>query len=357
MRVRGARMSKKRKGRCPCSTRCDERRVPSVNLVLEKGLCTSNELRQELQERGIGKSVIRKSVEFLSSNQCKRVETLVCKAEKKPLQFPKHGRLFYRKNIQTDLKTERILSLLTPLQTRILEKFSKHHRSTYYFSPYDLRKLVPYAGNSVEYAISRLSKLGLVEMVTLGGFAFFTEPKNADLLRSRTKEITLENKVEFAIVQRIHELIMNLYPLGLITNLKTAIRPRTEEVLRLTGGMTFDIFYMFREPVMGKKYLAVDVYSRIPVNGYIVNSFLKKLEWAKTGARKGSDYSLKDKTHGMIVFKNSTRKGIDIANKRGIRFIRLTDAKINSDVLHKEIEDKMQSSITPEQIEKYLQDD
>jgi hypothetical protein len=321
--------------------------VTAVNLVLERGLCTSNELRQELQERGVGKSVIRKSVEFLSANQCKRVETLIWKAEKKPLRFPKHGKLFYRKNIRNDLKTERILSLLTPLQTRILEKFSKQHRSTYYFSLYDLRKLVPYAGNSVEYTISRLSKLGLVEMVALGGFAFFTEPKNTNLLRSRTREIILEDKVEFAIVQRVHELIMNLYPLGLIMNLKAAIRPHTEEVLRLTGGMTFDIFYEFREPVMGKKYLAVDVYSRIPVNGYVVNSFLKKLEWAKTGGRKRPDYSLRNKTYGMIVFKNSTRKGIDLANEHGIRFIRLADTKINYDDLRKEMEDRMEPSITP----------
>ena len=327
----------------------------AVNLVLETGLCTSNELRQGLEEKGIGKSAIRKSLEFLSANQCRNVEALTWKTEKKPLQFPKHGRLFYKKKIRTRLKTERILNLLTPLQTRILGKFSKQHRSIYYFSLYDLRKLIPYAGNAVEYALSRLSKLGLIEMVTLSGFPFYTEPENVDRLRAELRDVMVEDKVEFAVIQRVHELVMNLYPLGLIANLGGAMRPHKEGALRLTGGMTFDIFYEFREPVMGKRFLAVDVYSRIPVNGFVVNSFLKKIEWARTGGRKKPEYNLRDRTCGMIVFRNSTRKAIDLANKHGIRYIRFSDVKTNYDDLRKEIEGKMEPPIvTSQHIEELL---
>jgi hypothetical protein len=337
-------MTKKEKEECPCPVACHQRRAMAVNFILKKESCTSNELRLELRDKGIGTSVIRKSIEFLSSNQCRKVETLYWKAGNKILQFPKHGRLFYRKNIGSGSKTERVLGLLTPLQVGILKKFSKLHQSIYYFSLYDLRRLMPSAGNSVDYAVDRLTKLDLIKAIALGGFDIYTEPKNTDKLRAEEREVIVENKVEFAVIHRIHELMMNLYPLHLITNLHEAVRPHTKEALSRTGGMTFDIFYEFREPIMDKKFLAIDVYSRIPVNGYVINSFLKKIEWAKISIRGRITYNLRDRTFAMIVFRNSTRKAIDIANKHGIRFIRLADAKIDYKALRKETESEIQDA-------------
>lgn len=131
---------------------------------------------------------------------------------------------------------------------------------------------------------------------------------------------------------------MNLYPLNWITEFKGAIRARTKEALKITGGMTFDIFWEFREPIMGRNFLVIDVYARIPVNDYVVNPFIKNIEWAKTSFRGKPPYYLKDKTYGMIVFRNATRRAIELANKHKIRFIRLSDIKVDYDNLRKKVE-------------------
>ncbi len=139
-------------------------------------------------------------------------------------------------------------------------------------------------------------------------------------------------------MKQVHELIMNLYPLNLIIGYSDCIRPHTPETLTITGGMTFDIFYRFFDPVSEKSYLAIDVYTRIPVTGYTVHSFAKKIEWAEVRTRKGSTNYLKGKTYGMIVYRNATKKAINVANRLGLRFIRLSDIKVNYTSLKKEIE-------------------
>lgn len=80
-----------------------------------------------------------------------------------------------------------------------------------YFSAYDLRKLTPSAGNNVEYAVSRLFRLGLIRKVTLGKTDFFVDPSLFFEFESQKQSIIIEDKTEYALVQRVHELIMNLY--------------------------------------------------------------------------------------------------------------------------------------------------
>ena len=92
---------------------------------------------------------------------------------------------------------------------------------------------------------------------------------------------------------------------------------------------SFDIFYQFLEPVAGKSYMAVDAYTRIPVTGYMVHSFAKKIEWAKTITQNNTTNYLRDRTYGIIVFRNATRKAIRTANRLGIRFLRLSDLRID----------------------------
>lgn len=125
--------------------------------------------------------------------------------------------------------------------------------------------------------------------------------------------------------------------MDLIPEYRCRIRPHTQDVLKTTGGMTFDIFYEFCEPVMGRRYLAVDVYSRLTVTGYTVNTFMKKIAWARTRTSDKTSLCLKDQTHGLIVFKKATRKAIELANKNRIRFIRLSDVKTNYDTLREEV--------------------
>ncbi len=132
---------------------------------------------------------------------------------------------------------------------------------------------------------------------------------------------------------------MHLYPKDIITDYHGRIRPKTQDILIVTGGMSFDLFYQFRDPIVGKSYLAVDVYTRFPVSGFIINTFAKKIEWAKTGPRKNSTNYLKDKTHGMIVFLNATRKAMPTAKRLEIKLLRVfDDLRIDYKAIRQEIE-------------------
>jgi hypothetical protein len=222
----------------------------------------------------------------------------------------KHGRLFFEKSISAfDLRVK-IVNLLTPLQRRILDKFTRVNLRVYYFSMYDIRKLLPYPGNVVEYSVMRLVKLGFINRVNLGHTAFYVRCSRLTKLIEQSETAIVDDKTEFALIKQVHELIMHLYPANLIIDYHDCIRPHTPENLAITGGMAFDIFYQFRNPLAGRNYLAVDVYARIPVSGYMVHSFMKKIEWAKNRSRTKTFSYLKDKTFGIIIFRNATKKAI-----------------------------------------------
>lgn len=333
-------------GKCPCTKMCKERKDVAVNLVLKKEVCTSTDLKAMLLEEGLGKSAIRKSIEFLSSGKCDKIDFLYCQLPKgkKPIQFVGQGRLFFKKYVEKSELKSKILCLLTPFQKRILEKFTKHHKDIYYFSLYDLRKLSPYPGISVIYAVQRLSKLGWIKIVRMGGVQFCVESKNLARLRNQEEEAVLEDKTEYVVVKKVHELVMNLYPSNLITNFRGVIRPSTGDVLGLTGGMAFDIFYQLNEPIGQKRFLAIDVYTRIPVTGFVVNSFIKKIEWASTKSGTNENHILKNRTFGMIVYRNSTPEAIRLANKNGIRFLRLSDIKVKYEDVQKEASSLLKSA-------------
>lgn len=326
---------------CPCSENCSEKRPVAVNLVFEKGACSASELKILLSKSGLGVYAQRRSLEFLGAGNCKLIDFVKTRTGSKPLRFGRRGKLFYSLNSPAGNLEITILSLLTPLQRRMFEKFTKINRRVFYFSLYDLRKMHPYPGNVVEYAVGRLEKLGLIQKVSSKQTEFFVYPSRISEFVSQENTIILDDKAEYAVIKTIHELIMNLFPSNLISGYTDRIRPQSPDTLTITGGMTFDIFYPFREPIAGRNYLAIDVYTRIPVNGYMVNSFIKKIEWAKTRTRNKTTNYLKDKTFGMIVFRNATKKAIEIANNRGIRFLRLSDVKIDYKTLRDAIEKEM----------------
>jgi hypothetical protein len=188
--------------------------------------------------------------------------------------------------------------------------------------------MLPYASSSIEYGLQRLCQLRFIVQKRLGKTTFYTTPKNRDLLINEKENILHEDQTEYIIIQTVHELIMNLYPLNLIRTFSGAIRPDKKDILEVTEGMTFDIFYRLAKSIEEKQFLAIDVYTRLPVNGYVVNSFLKKIEWSN---------HLKDKTFGMIVYKNATLPAINIANRNGIRFVRLSDLKINDRAIRESV--------------------
>jgi len=322
--------------KCPCELQCEQRREDAVNLVLKKRFCTSNEIKAMLREKGLGEYTIRKNLEFLRLRKCRRIDALN-RNNRRFLQFKGHGRAFFVKTLPKHILLRKINRFLTNLQKEILLKFTKHHKSVYYFSMYDLKKMIPYVGNSVEYAVQRLSDLDFIEGIRIGQTQFFVEAQNKERLKGESKDVLVKDKTEFKTIKTIHEIIMNIYPLNLLS-LTGAIRPRNQHKLTLTGGMTFDIFYRFKKKLGDMEFLAIDVYTRVPVNGYVVNSFLKKIEWAANKLRSRTVYPLRNKTFGMIVFRNATPRSIRLANEKGIRFIRLSDIKIDYDEIRRNVE-------------------
>ena len=157
-------------------------------------------------------------------------------------------------------------------------------------------------------------------------------------MQSEETSIIVNDLAEFSVIKIVHELIMNLYPPNIMFSYDNTIRPRKRETLKITGGMTFDLFYRFRENVIEKKFFAVDVYTRYPVTGYSVNSFVKKIEWAKTFEKDKFANNLAGNTYGMIVFRIATPGAIRKANSLGIRFLRLSDLKINFKELYEKVE-------------------
>ena len=309
--------------------------------MLERRVCSSSELRAHLTDNGLGELVIRKSLGFLKSGQCRKVSVLMYRQGDRFARFHKGGLLFFRTTFKkTELKT-RIRNQLTRLQEQILQNIEKQSSKAKYLATYELKRILPYAGVAVGYAIGKLYDLELVEKYNVGGTTFYAESRNIKYLRDHQEDVSIEDKAEFAVVKLVHELVMNLYPLGLITNLGGAIRPKTSENLARTCGMTFDIFYEFRNPVLGKRFLAIDVYTRMPVTGHMVNSFIRKIDWAKTGHGTTATYPLKENTLMMIVFRKATPRAIEIANKRSVHFLRLSDMKINYDDVRDEVEKNM----------------
>jgi len=140
---------------------------------------------------------------------------------------------------------------------------------------------MPYRNIAVDYSLSKLEKLGLPKSIEKDIVKFHSLPSNFPMLAEYIEEAVLDDKHEYETVKKIHELIMHLYPKFLINDFRGALRPRTGDVLKKTGGMTFDIFYELSEPFLGKQFIVVDLYERIPVDGHIINSFLKKIEWSK----------------------------------------------------------------------------
>jgi hypothetical protein len=327
---------------CPCDIGCKQQRKIAVNLIIEKGVCTAKDLQVLIGDR-LGSHALRRSMEFLSSGNCKLVNVYTISDKKSP-QFGRKGRLYYSRSLPPAFLKSTIIGLLSRLQNRILDKFLSLNRQIYYFSMYDIRRIVPSSGTEIDYALERLVKLSLLIKVPYSGVDFFMTPNNRLKFENEKQQAIIDNKTEYAMVKSVHELIMHLYPPGLVTGYQDRIRPHTQDVLTITGGMSFDLFYQFFDPVAGKSYLAVDVYTRFPVTGFMIHSFAKKIEWAKAINRRTKTNYLKDKTCGIIVFRNATQKAFPIANRLGIRFLRLgDDLKIDYDGKHKELESALVS--------------
>lgn len=330
---------------CPCEKACKGRREAAVNIVLKEEVCTTVKLKTLLLD-SFGSYTILKSVKFLCSSDCNCIEAFRVANEQKAIIFSRQGKLLYVKTISQEQLKNQINELLTKLQRRILDKFSNLNNRIFYFSMYDLKRLIPAPGGVVDYSMRRLVKLGFVMKAYVEKTDYYFLPSQLWRMQIEQQSIIINDMLEYAVIKHVHELVMNLYP-NIMLGYADAIRPRSRETLTITGGMTFDIFYRFRENVLDKKYLAVDVYTRFPVTGYSVNSFVKKIDWARTREKGKTISYLTGNTYGMIIFRSATPGAIRKANSLGIRFLRLSDIKIDfADLCEKVKADFLKNSIS-----------
>lgn len=150
----------------------------------------------------------------------------------------------------------------------------------------------------------------------------------------------MQSDLEFKVITSFHKRIMSLYPPELLRRVEGIIRPKRPEMLRKTLGMSFDIVYEFTVPIQGYNFFAVDIYSRIPVTEFVVQSFRRKIRStlvlplaAQINDGSSSDSNaetfLENNTFGMIVYRYATREALRNANTNHMRLIRLPEAGID----------------------------
>jgi hypothetical protein len=338
---------------CPCSKSCDGPaacaglRKDAVNLFEERPIWSAKELKHELKGK-LGLAAIRGSAEFLAAGRCPWIIAWKCVGSDKPVRFKQDGRVFALKSVSEIAVSEKLKTLLTRLQTKMLKSLDYYDGKARYLSLYDLRRILPHPGNEVEFAALRLHDFGLAKSVKTDGTEYYCLPSRLNWMKSHVSEAKAKDKAEYQVISTVAGLFRSLFPRGVLLKTKGIVRAskRDPEVLRSTGGMTFDIVHEFRAPIMGKSFFVVDVHSRIPVTEYIVNSFMDKIWWARSGApsredlkedSEGKNHPLRNRTFGMIVYANATQEAIDIANDNNLSFIRIRELGIDYTGLRKKI--------------------
>jgi hypothetical protein len=334
-----------RAAECEGIDTCDNIRKLVVSLFKAEEVWSTKELSNTLAEKGLGVYAVRKSLEFLVSEACPHIRVKKYVSSTGHVRFKKHGRVLFCKTALESAISKKIGSLLTNFQREVVERLAYYTKNSGYLSKYDLRKLLPYRGNEVEFNLGRLQNLGIIANINGTKTSYYCLPENLDWLKNHLYKADINDRTEYEIVKMIGGLVRNLYPIDSIRKLKGAIRPgkRDPSVLKTTCGMSFDIFYEFAEPILNRRFLAIDVYSRIPVTGFIVNTFLRKIAWASpqkitVEASDEERHPLKSRTEGVIVFRKATPDAINIANKKRLRFIRLTDIRIKYSNVLKAVE-------------------
>jgi len=345
---------------CPCKKKCAGRREDAVNLVVREGVITSSELKNLFRtEIGQGEAVARKSLRFLhhkGEEGCEYVEALKkCRGKRDVLHFRGRKRVFHLKTIEKDKIYAKIRGLLTDYQRLVLRAFEQEMFGTYYLSSYELRKLIPIRANYVEFSLEKLLDIGFVkemrvtlpllamhthktwlleeiaeafEKGTRYPFSFYTNERDEKRLRDRWVEAMIDEMSEVKVIQHVQRQFMRIYPAGLVKSFRGAIRTKEKDFLRLSRARSFDMCYPLAEPVGGRKFIGVDVYTRFPVNEEVVRSFHRKI-------RFGQDF-------GVIYGKSlSSPRVLYFCKDRNIHFERLKDIGVDCDAIRCSVEKKV----------------
>ena len=170
-------------------------------------------------------------------------------------------------------------------------------------SSFDLERLLSHERREIDRSISYLRNQGLIKTVEADGITHYCSSHELKRLRKKIREIALDDGVESEIVQIVRELLQQLYP--------SALKTKRAYAAGLHGNRHFDIVLEFKEPVMSIRFVIANVYSKIPVTKYIVQSFIRKIRLTRNVTKfSGNEarnpcYRLRGKALGMIVCNNA----------------------------------------------------
>ncbi len=224
---------------------------------------------------------------------------------------------------------------LNRLQSQIFEKVAYYSKTDHFLSSQDLKRMMPNKKHEIESAVTRLQNLGFIKTARTEGTFHHCPFSKLEQLRGQKNAIVAGLRIERMILRKVRLAVQRIYPEALLTN--------SETLTGLDKSRHFDIVFEFKSPILDRQFLAVDVYTKIPVTDYIVRSFARKIRWTRTLTpsndedAENSRYLLRDRTLGIIVCNKANRKAVDAALEYGISLLSFSDLYIDYDTMYKKI--------------------
>jgi hypothetical protein len=222
---------------------------------------------------------------------------------------------------------------LTKLQMQILNAITHHSRSADFLSLRDLEKMLPNRRYEITHSLSHLLHLGLAKGIKAKRTIHYCPATKVKSLEKQASRIAFCDKIEDETIQTVRESLKRLYP--------AAISSSSDKFIASNKNTYFDIVFKFKSCVAGKKFLAADVFAKMPVTKQIVQSFRKKLGWAFNDSRStvvadtDACYKPTQETLGVIICNKASRKAMDLAESCDISLLNFREAQLCRSQLRK----------------------
>lgn len=225
---------------------------------------------------------------------------------------------------------------LTKIQNQVLQKVTYYSKEARFLSSNDLGRIMSHKKNEIDRAITFLRDSGFIKTTRANGILYYCAFDEVKHLMKQKEDLIINDKIESKIIEKVRESIQQLYPNALMTI--------SEELTGLDGLRCFDIIFEFKLPIKSKQFIVIDVYTKIPVTEYIVQSFIRKIKWTRNESSSNDNeaeeigYPLRERTLGIIVCSNANQKAINAARKCEISLLNFRDIYINYNQIRKNIE-------------------
>ena len=304
--------------KCQCQHPCRHPHPDAVNVILRssgKRIFSQKELLDILKtEKGLGKEAARKKLRFLhhidtktkeSVFGCRYVGVLTNRSDciflpESVIFFKGMGRIFFsRAANEQEILTE-VEKYLTSTQKEILEIFNKRIFGLWYFSSYDIKRLIPERGSSISQGLQRLVEMGFltksvvrsnIQKLVFGKsrkLDFYTTMEDAKRFAKRNmpnaineiaKNSVTDETTEVKVILKVQENFRKTP--WYYTSFEGTLRPKKRKFVGSVRGMSFDL--VLPVEISGNKTLfAIDVYTRFPLTHKLIERFAQKIEKANS---------------------------------------------------------------------------